>query len=49
MSKNANQSKNNTRFTEFKLENWLSLVDCATVYSLDDIRFTFKHGQEVQA
>lgn len=35
--------------TEFKLENWLSLVDYATVYSLDDIRFTFKHGQEVQA
>lgn len=35
--------------TEFKLENWHSLVDYATVYSLDDIRFTFKHGQEVQA
>lgn len=35
--------------TEFKLENWLSLVDYATVYSTDDIRFTFKHGQEVQA
>ena len=35
--------------TEFKLENWHSLVDFATVYSTDDIRFTFKHGQEVQA
>lgn len=35
--------------TEFKLENWHSLVDYATVYSIDDIRFTFKHGQEVQA
>lgn len=35
--------------TEFKLENWHSLVDYATVYSADDIRFTFKHGQEVQA
>jgi resolvase domain protein len=35
--------------TEFKLENWHSLVDYATVYSTDDIRFTFKHGQEVQA
>lgn len=36
-------------FTEFKLENWHSPVDYATVYSTDDIRFTFKHGQEVQA
>ena len=35
--------------TEFNLENWHSLVDYVTVYSLDDIRFTFKHGQEVQA
>jgi len=35
--------------TEFKLENWHSLVDYATVYSTDDVRFTFKHGQEVQA
>ena len=35
--------------TEFKLENWYSLVEYATVYSADDIRFTFKHGQEVQA
>ncbi|MCI7481005.1 MAG: hypothetical protein MSA70_01160 [Clostridium sp.] len=35
--------------TEFKLENWHSLVEYATVYSTDDIRFTFKHGQEVQA
>lgn len=35
--------------TEFKLENWHSLVEYATVYSADDIRFTFKHGQEVQA
>ena len=35
--------------TEFSAENWHALVDYATVYSLDDIRFTFKHGQEVQA
>lgn len=26
--------------TEFNLENWHSLVDYATVYSTDDIRFT---------
>ena len=30
--------------TEFKLENWYSLVDYAIVYSADDIRFTFKNG-----
>ena len=35
--------------TEFTLESWSSMVDYATVYSADDIRFTFKNGQEVQA
>lgn len=35
--------------TEFTIDNWLGLVDYATVYSGDDIRFTFKNGQEVQA
>ena len=35
--------------TEFQLENWHSLVDYVTVYSVNDIRFTFKNGQEVQA
>lgn len=35
--------------TEFNLENWHSLVEYATVYSADDIRFTFKHGKEIQA
>lgn len=35
--------------TEFNLENWHSLVEYATVYSADDIRFTFKNGQEVRA
>lgn len=35
--------------TEFNLENWDSLVDYVTVYITDDIRFTFKYGQEVQA
>ena len=35
--------------TEFTLESWSSLVDYATVYSADDIRFTFKNGQEIQA
>lgn len=32
--------------TEFKLKNWHSLVDYATVNSADDVRFTFRHGQE---
>ena len=35
--------------TEFSLERWHSMVDFATVYSIDDIRFTFKNGQEIQA
>lgn len=35
--------------TEFTIDNWLGLVDYATVYSGDDIRFTFKNGQEIQA
>ena len=34
---------------EFSLESWHSMVDFATVYSIDDIRFTFKNGQEIQA
>lgn len=35
--------------TEFTLDNWHGLVDYATVYAKDDIRFTFKNGQEVKA
>lgn len=35
--------------TEFTLESWNSMVDYATVYSADDIRFTFKNGQEIKA
>lgn len=35
--------------TEFSAENWHALVDYATVYSTDDIRITFKHGQEIKA
>ena len=35
--------------TEFSLESWHSMVDYSTVYSADDIRFTFKNGQEIQA
>lgn len=35
--------------TEFSLGSWHSMVDFATVYSIDDIRFTFKNGQEIQA
>ena len=34
---------------EFSLESWHSMVDYATVYSADDIRFTFKNCQEIQA
>lgn len=28
---------------------WCGLVDFATVYSKDDVRFTFKNGQEIKA
>lgn len=35
--------------TEFSAENWHALVDHATVYSANDIRITFKHGQEIKA
>ena len=35
--------------TEFTLESWHGLVDYGTVYDADDIRFTFKNGQEVKA
>lgn len=34
---------------EFSPESWHSLVDFATVYGVDDIRFTFKNGQEIRA
>lgn len=34
---------------EFSLEGWYSMVDFATVYSINNIRFTFKNGQEIQA
>ena len=37
------------QLTEFALETWHSRVDFATVYSENDIRFTFKNGQEVRA
>ena len=34
---------------EFDERLWLTLVDFATVYSEDDVRFTFKNGLELQA
>ena len=34
---------------EFNIDGWNSLVEYATVYSADDIRFTFKNGQEIKA
>lgn len=34
---------------EFSIDIWNSLVEYATVYSTDDIRFTFKNGQEIKA
>ena len=34
---------------EFSIDSWNSLVEYAIVYSTDNIRFTFKNGQEVKA
>ena len=28
---------------------WCGLVDFVTVHSMDDVRFTFKNGQEIRA
>lgn len=33
--------------TEFDERLWFSLVDFATVYGEDDVRFTFKDGTEI--
>ena len=35
--------------TEFSLDAFNGLVDHLTVYSKDDIRFTFRNGQEIKA
>ena len=35
--------------TKFDEEAWYTLVDYATIYSMDDIRFTFKNGTEIKA
>ena len=34
---------------EFDTALWSGLVDFATVYNKDDVRFTFKNGQEIRA
>ncbi len=41
--------KQNNLLTEFDEKLWCSLVDYATVYDKDDVRFTFKDGKEIQA
>ncbi len=35
--------------TAFREDDWYSLVEYATVYSREDIRFTFKNGMEIKA
>ena len=35
--------------TAFNEDDWYSLVEYATVYSREDIRFTFKNGMEIKA
>ena len=43
----ADLAKRDTLLTEFEPEAWHSLVDFVTVYSLEDIRITFKNGKEM--
>lgn len=45
----ADLAKRNTLLTEFEPEAWHLLVDYVTVYSLDNIRITFKNGQEIKS
>ena len=33
---------------KFETSLWCGLVDFVTVYSKDDVRFTFKNGQEIK-
>ena len=35
--------------TIFREDDWYSLVQYATVYSKEDIRFTFKNGMEIKS
>ncbi len=35
--------------TKFNEDDWYSLVEYATVYNREDIRFTFKNGMEIKA
>ncbi len=41
--------KQDCLITEFDEKLWLTLIDYITVYSTDDMRFTFKNGEEVKA
>ena len=44
----AELEKRDASLTEFNEEDWYSLVEYATVYSREDIRFTFKNGMEIK-
>jgi len=33
---------------EFDEDSWYCLIEYATVYSKEDIRFTFKNGMEIK-
>ncbi|MGI5912760.1 MAG: hypothetical protein ACOX6E_09355, partial [Syntrophomonadaceae bacterium] len=41
--------KQDNLLTDFDKKLWCSLVDYATVYDKNDVRFTFKDGTEIQA
>jgi DNA invertase Pin-like site-specific DNA recombinase len=45
----AELKKQESLIAEFDERLWHSLIDYATVYSREDVRFTFKDGTEIQA
>jgi len=42
-------TKQESIVTEFSSDLWHTLADHATVYSKEDVRFTFKNGIEIKA
>ncbi len=42
-------NKQESMVTDFSIELWYALVDYITVYSKDDVRFTFKNGVEIKS
>ena len=48
LSQTEEQTEQSTDYEQVDEELWTALLDHATVYTKDDIRFTFKAGNEVK-